>query len=107
MDRLDSARRLKLSAVGTDRFDRAAFHRFLAERFLFGTLGLLVYEGVAAVVVPLVICGRGLAAKIAVDALVIDVVGAANVFGIFVCGISHIFSAKSELEGRKKPLGRK
>src|ERR1700730_8077470 len=73
-----------LPAVGADRFDRAAFHRFLAERFFLGALGLLVNEGVAAVVVALVICGRGFAAKIAIDALIVDVVGPGNVLRIFV-----------------------
>jgi len=38
------ARGYRLTAVGADRFDRAAFHRFLAERFFLGALGLLVNE---------------------------------------------------------------
>src|SRR6266404_5677262 len=95
----------RLSAVAADRLDRAAFHRLLAERFFLGTFRLLVNEGVAAVVVAFVISGRGFPAKIAVDALVIDVVGTRDVFRIFICGISHNFPAKSELEGRKKPPG--
>ena len=38
-----------------------------------GRLGLLVDVGMAAVVIALEIGGRGLAAQIAVDALIIDV----------------------------------
>jgi hypothetical protein len=52
---------------------------------------LLVNERVAAVVVAFVIGGGRFAAKIAVDALIIDVIGAGNVLRIFVCGIGHIF----------------
>src|SRR2546423_2550713 len=92
---------LQLSAVGADRFDRAAFHGFLAKRFFLGALRLLVNEGVAAVVVALVIGGRGFAAKIAIDALIVDVVGTGNVLRVFVCGIGHILplKANSKVEG--------
>jgi hypothetical protein len=96
-----------LSAVVPDRFDRATFHRFLAKRFFLGALRLFVNVGVAAVVVAFVIRRRGLAAKITVDALIIDVVRTGNVFGVFVCCVGHIFPLKSELERRKKALGRK
>jgi hypothetical protein len=52
----------------------------------------------AAVIVPLEIGGRGFTAQIAVDALIIDVKFARYVFGVFVCGIGHGFSLKSEGE---------
>jgi hypothetical protein len=68
---------------------------------------LFVNEGVAPVVIAFVICRSGLTAKIAVDALVVDVIRSGNVFGVFVCCVGHIFPAKSELERRKKALGRK
>jgi hypothetical protein len=59
----------------------------------------------AAVVVPFEIGGRGFTAQIAVDALIIDVKFARYVFGVFVCGIGHGFSLKSEGEtlGRNAP----
>jgi hypothetical protein len=49
-----------------------------------------------AVIVSLEIGGRCFAAQIAVDALVIDVEFTRYVFGVFVCGIGHDFSRKSE-----------
>jgi hypothetical protein len=44
-----------------------------------------------AVVVPLEIGGRSLAAQIAVDALLIDIELAGCVFGIFVGDVGHDF----------------
>src|SRR5580658_4368182 len=79
------------SAVVADGFDRAAFHGFLAELFLVGAAWLLVDVGVTAVVVAAKIAGGGFAAKIAVDALIIDVIFAGNIFGIAVCDVSHSF----------------
>ena len=81
-------------AVVADRFDGATFHRFLAKRFLFGRLGLLVNVGVTAVVISLEIGGRSLAAQIAVDALLIDVERAGCVLGVLVGGVGHIFTVK-------------
>src|SRR2546423_8516616 len=99
---------LQLSAVGADRFDRAAFHRFLAERFFLGALGLLVNEGVAAIIVALVIRRRGFAAKIAIDALIVDVIGTGNVLRIFVCGVGHILPLKAnwKVEGNTSGANR-
>jgi hypothetical protein len=53
---------------------------------------------VAAIVVALEIGGRGFAAQIAVDALIIDVKLACYIFGVFVRGIGHSFSCKNERE---------
>jgi hypothetical protein len=78
-----------LSAVVADGLDGTAFLGFFAARFLFGRAGLLVNDGVPAVVVALEIFRRGFAAQVAVNALVINVVFASGVFGIFVCGVSH------------------
>lgn len=102
-----SRRATTLPAVGANGFDRAAFHRFLAERFLLRTFRLLVNERMAAVVVSFVIGGRCFAAEITVDTLVIDIERSRDVFRIFVCWIGHISPAKSEMEGRKKALPRK
>jgi hypothetical protein len=43
----------------------------------------------AAVIVPFEIGGRGFAAQIAIDTLVVDVEFARYVFGVFVRDISH------------------
>src|SRR5438105_3978530 len=94
-----------LRAVAADRFDRAAFHGFLAERFFLGTLRLFVNEGVAAVVVAFVIRRRGFAAKIAVDALIVDVVRTGNVLGIFVGSVSHILPLKANWNVERNPSG--
>jgi hypothetical protein len=78
-----------LSAVVTDRFDRAAFHRFLAKTFFLGRLRLLVDVGVTTVVVALEIRGRGLPAQIAIDALLVDIKLPRGVFRIFVRDVGH------------------
>src|SRR2546423_8715948 len=71
--------------VAADGFDGATFHRFLAERFFVGSFRLLIDEGVAAVVVPLVIGRRGFPAKVAVVALVIYELRARDVIRICIC----------------------
>jgi hypothetical protein len=78
----------KLSVV-SDRLDRATFHGLFAESLLLGSLGLLEYIGVTAIFVALEVGGSRLAAKVAVDALVVTVVGARNILGILVGYISH------------------
>ena len=78
-----------LGSVIADGLDRAAFFGFLAAGFFFGRLRLLAEEGVTTVLVTLEIVGRGLAAQGAIDALVIDVILARNVFRILVCSVSH------------------
>jgi hypothetical protein len=52
----------------------------------------------AAVIVPFEIRGRGFAAQIAVDALVIYIEFARYVLGVFVRGVGHGFSVKNEGE---------
>jgi hypothetical protein len=94
----------QLSAVAADGFDGTAFLRFVAERFFLGTFGLLVNEGMAAVVIALEICGRSFAAQIAVDALVIDVELPLYVLRIFVCNVSHFAPLKSVVQVRKKDI---
>jgi len=54
-----------------------------------GEAGLLEDKGKTAVVVPLEIAGRGFAAKVAVNALVVHVILARHVVGIFIRYISH------------------
>ena len=88
-----------LSAVSVvaDRFDWAAFHRFFAKTFFVGRLRLLVNVRVAAVIVPLEIGGGGLAAQIAIDALIIDVESAWYVFWVFIRCVGHV-SLKVKVE---------
>jgi len=87
-----------LRAVVADRFDWATFHRFFAEALFLRRLWLFIDVGMAAVVVSLEIGGRGFAAQIAVDALIIDVEFARYVLGVFVRGVGHDFPVKSEAE---------
>jgi len=75
--------------VVADRFDGAAFHGLLAESLLLGSLGLLEDIGVTAILIALEIGRSGLAAEIAVDALVVAVVCACDILGILVGYVSH------------------
>ena len=59
---------------------------------------MLVNVGMSAVIIPLVIGGSSFAAKIAVNALIIDVIFSVYVFRIFICSVSHVLSPKSEGE---------
>jgi hypothetical protein len=81
--------RVVLAAVVANRFDRATFLGFLATGFFFRRFWLLVNEGVAAVLIALEIIRGGLAAQIAIDALIIYVVFARHVFRIFICDVCH------------------
>jgi hypothetical protein len=92
--------------IAADGFYGAAFLRFFAESFFLGTFGLFVDVRMAAVVVAFVIRGRGFAAEIAVDALVIDIKLPRYVFRIFIRCVSHMLPAKSEVERRKKDVPR-
>jgi hypothetical protein len=97
--------RLRAVPVVADGLDRTAFHRFSAKSFFLRRLRLLVNVRMTAVIVPFKIGGRSFAAQIAVDALIVHVEFAGYVLGVFVCGIGHGFSLKSEEEtlGRNAP----
>jgi hypothetical protein len=88
-----------LSAVAPDCFDRAAFHCLFAKRFFVGIFRLLIDKGMAAVIIALKICGRGLAAQIAVDALIINVEFSFYALWIFIRGVGHILATKSVVQG--------
>jgi uncharacterized membrane protein YedE/YeeE len=90
-----------LTPVIADGFHGTAFHRFLAKFFLFGTRGLLINVGVAAVIIAAKIARSGLAAEITVDALVIDIVFAGDIFGIAVCDVSHNLLEGEAYTGRE------
>ena len=89
------AARLPLSAIVANGFDGTAFLGLFAARFLVGRGGLLIDEGVAAVFVALEIVRGRLAAQVAVNALVVHVEFAGDVFGVFVCSVSHNVIKKS------------
>ena len=85
-----------------NRFDRTAFHRFFAESFFLWRLRLFIDIGMAAVIVPFEICGRGFAAQIAVDALIIDV-EVTGKFSAYLFAASAMLSLKMKWNVRKKP----
>ena len=78
-----------LRAVAADRLDRATFHRLFAQSFFLGRFGLFINIGMAAVIVATEIRRSGFTAKVAIDALVIDIELSVDIFGIFICGVSH------------------
>jgi hypothetical protein len=43
----------------------------------------------SAIIIATEVRGRGLTAKIAVDALVVDVELSFDILGIFICGVGH------------------
>ena len=90
-----------LRAVAANGLDRATLHRFFAERFLARRFRLLVYVGMSTIIVTTEVRGRGFTAKIAVDALVIDVELSLYILGVFICGVGHFFKAgKNVVESR-------
>ena len=90
-----------LRAVAANGLDRATFHRLFAERFFLRRFGLLVNVGMSTIIVTTKVRGGGFTAKIAVDALVIDVELSLYILGVFICGIGHFFKAgKNVVEGR-------
>jgi hypothetical protein len=95
---VSTLQRFHSRSVVAYRFDRAAFHRLFAKSFFFRRLRLFIDVGMAAVVVPFEIGGRGFTAQIAIDALIIDVELAWYVFGVFVRDISHGCFPKGERE---------
>ena|ERR1051325_2315742 len=78
-----------LGAVIADGFHRTPFHGLFALGLFLGGLGLFVNVGVAAVIVAGVVVWGRLAAEIAIDALIIDVILAGDVFGISIRDVSH------------------
>ena len=73
-----------LFAVFADGFHGAAFHRFAAEDCLSFIFGLFEHERMAVVIVAFEVCGSGLAAEVAVDALVVHVEQALHVLLVSV-----------------------
>jgi hypothetical protein len=92
--RSEEKQRGGLSAVIADRLDRAALFRFLAAGFLFRVLRLFINVGITSIVIPFEIIGSSFPAKIAVNALIIDVVIAGDIFGVSVSDVCHKFLIK-------------
>src|SRR6266851_4301387 len=80
---------LPLVSVVSDGLDRAAFLGLFALRLLLRRTRLFIDERIAAIVVAFEIVRSGFATQVAVNALVIDVEFAGDVFRIFVCNVSH------------------
>ena len=78
-----------LRPVVANRFHGTALLGFLAQRLLFGRLGLFLHVGIAAIIVARKVCRRCFPAQITIDALVVDVELASGVFRIFVCNVGH------------------
>jgi len=76
-------------AVIADGLNRAAFHGFLATRFSSGDAGCLLNVGITAVIAAGEVVGRGFAAQVAINALIINVKLADNVIG-YLFAISAI-----------------
>ena len=76
--------------IATDRFHRAPGQRFFTKIAFFVGFWLLVEIGMPTVIVAFEIRRSGFAAKVAVDALIINVVSAGDVLGVFVCCVSHV-----------------
>src|SRR4051812_49783207 len=77
------------TAVTANGFDGTAFHGFLALGLFFWSGGLFKDVGIAAIIIASEVIRSRLAAEIAIDALVIDVVLSASVLGVAICNISH------------------
>jgi hypothetical protein len=78
-----------LRAVATNGLDWTTFHGLFAECFFLRRFRLLVYVRVPTIIVATEVRGRGFTAKVAVDALVIDVELSFDILGVFICGIGH------------------
>jgi len=76
-------------AVVADGFDRAAFEGFHALLDPFFGSRLFVDEGITAVLIAGKVVGRGFAAQITINALLVHVKLTRNVLGPFVCDVCH------------------
>ena len=83
------------AAIIANGFDGTTFLGFLAAGFLFRRGGLFINERIAAVVVALEIIRSGLATEVAINALVVHVIFALDIFGVFICNVSHKVSTEN------------
>ena len=87
---------VELLAVVADGLNRAALKGFHAQRRIFFGLGLLVNEGVTTLIVTGEKRRGGLATKVTVDALLIDVELTRDVLLPFVCFVGHGLGKKDK-----------
>ena len=80
----------ELFAVATDGFDRATCQSFFSQSALIVAFRLLENERMTTVVITLEVRWSCFAAEIAVDALIVHVVGTGDVLRIFVCSVGHV-----------------
>jgi hypothetical protein len=73
-----------------DRLDRTRHQRFLAQLSFFGCLGLFIDIRITILVIPRKVRGRGIAAHVAIYAIVIDVVFTGGIVGEFVLKFGHL-----------------
>ena len=79
----------KLLAVITDGLHRATLKSLIAEFYLGISLGLLVHVGETLVVIAGKEIRSGFAAKVAVDAVAVDIELAGHILFIFFVDIGH------------------
>jgi hypothetical protein len=91
---MDSQRDCSFSVIA-DGFYRAAFLGFFATGFFLGVFRLFVHEGISAVVVSFEIVRSGLAAQIAIYAIVVHVELSTRVFRVSVRDVSHKVYARA------------
>jgi hypothetical protein len=77
-------------SVLADRLHRTRHQRFLAQLCFFGRLRLFIDIRVTVLVIPRKVRGRGVAAYVAIYAIVIDVVFTGVIVGEFVLKFSHL-----------------
>src|SRR3954470_9513189 len=78
-----------LSPVVADGFDGTALHRLFALSLFFRRFRLLVNVRISAVIVAGIVVRGRFTAKVTIDALIIDVILASDVFGISIRDVSH------------------
>lgn len=86
-----------LVAVVADCFDWAAFQRFHAQFRVLCSLGLRMHEGIASVFVTGKEIRCSLTAKVAVDALFINVELSGHVLGPFFVFFSHMCTEANKM----------
>jgi hypothetical protein len=91
LPRVAECRYPALRTVIANGLDRTPFLCVIAKFFLIRIFRLFEDIGVTSVFIPLEVVGCGLAAQIAIDALIINVKLAGNVFWVFVCCVCHKF----------------
>src|ERR1700693_3893303 len=80
---------LLTATIAADGFHRTSLHRLFAQRFLVRRLRLFIDKGMPTVIVARKICRCRLTAKIAINALIIDVKLPTHILRILICNVCH------------------